>query len=198
MDAHATACTQINSACKVSFNSRCTCTQWGLKYSFVRFEKLGIRVASNKQQLGKVYHVLWSLACYKTKYFPHATKVICKIHTPSRNLFYQVLTRDPKGHTCTWVHCTMCHLFDGSVRAAIFIYLSAKNTNLVEDIEILLPLNSVQRVQRRSRKHWDHASCQVSLNSIQRFQRSKKCLNQSKAKAAILFFFRSARKTQTL
>ena len=83
-------------------------------------------------------------------------------------------------------------------------------------------LNSVQRLQRRKRnvsanqrperpscfsdrpkKHklgrgcWDLASCQVSLNSVQRFQRrSQKCLSQSEARAAILFFL-SARKTQT-
>ena len=48
------------------------------------------------------------------------------------------------------------------------------------------------------RGHWDLASCQVSLNSVQRFQRrSRKCLSQSEARAAILFF-RSVRKTQTL
>ena len=47
------------------------------------------------------------------------------------------------------------------------------------------------------RGHWDLASCQVSLNSVQWFQRrSRKCLSQSEARAAILFF-RSARKTQT-
>ena len=47
------------------------------------------------------------------------------------------------------------------------------------------------------RGRWDLASCQVSLNSVQRFQRrSRKCLSQSEAGAAILFF-RSARKTQT-
>ena len=170
--------------------------------------------------------------------------------------------------------------------------IGPKNTNLVEDVEILLPitfrwipfngfrgevenvlanqrpgrpfcfsdrpekhnlgrghwdlafcqvlLNSVQRFQRRSRKcekfHWirfslfrgevenvsvnqrpgrpscfsdqpekhklgrrcwDLASYHVSLNSLQRFQRrSRKCLSQSEARAAILFF-RSARKTQS-
>ena len=47
------------------------------------------------------------------------------------------------------------------------------------------------------RGHGDLASCQVSLNSVQRFQRrSPKCLSQSEARAAILFF-RFARKTQT-
>ena len=39
------------------------------------------------------------------------------------------------------------------------------------------------------RGHWDLASCQVSLNSVQRFQRrSRKCLSQSEVRAAILFF----------
>ena len=106
------------------------------------------------------------------------------------------------------------------------ILIGPKNTNLVEDVEILLPVKfrwipfsgfrgeveNVSANQRPGRpscfsdppeKHklgrgrWDLASCQVSLNSIQRFQRrSRKCLSQSEARAAILFF-RSARKTQT-
>ena len=104
--------------------------------------------------------------------------------------------------------------------------IGPKNTNLVEDVEILLPVkfcwilfsgfrgevengSTNQRPGRpscfsdRPEKHklgrgrWDLASCQVSLNSVQRFQRrSRKCVNQSEARAAILFF-RSARKTQT-
>ena len=104
--------------------------------------------------------------------------------------------------------------------------ISPKNTNLVEDIEILLPVkfrwipsggfrgevenvSANQRPGRPScfsdrpkkhklgRGHWDLASSQVLLNSVQRFQRrSRKCLSQSEARAAILFF-RSARKTQT-
>ena len=98
-----------------------------------------------------------------------------------------------------------------------------KNTNLVEDVEILLPVKfrwipfsafrgeveNVSANQRPGRpscfsdqpkKHklgrgrWDLASCQVSLNSVQRFQRrSRKCLSQSESRAAILFF-RSAQK----
>ena len=96
--------------------------------------------------------------------------------------------------------------------------ISSKNTNLVEDIEILLPVmfrwilfsgfrgevenvSANQRPGRPScfsdrpqkhklgRGHWDLASCQVSLNSVQQFQRrSRKCLSQSQARAAILFF----------
>ena len=101
-----------------------------------------------------------------------------------------------------------------------------KNTNLVEDVEILLPVkyrwilfsifrgeaekaSANQRQGRpscfsdRPEKHklgrggCDLASCQVSLNSVQRFQRrSRKCLSQSEVRATILFFW-SARKTQT-
>ena len=102
--------------------------------------------------------------------------------------------------------------------------ISLKNTNLVEDVEILLPVKfcwipfsgfreEVENVSANQRpgqpsyfldqpeKHklgrglWVFASCQVSLNSVQRFhQRSRKFLSQSEARAAILFF-RSARKT---
>ena len=101
-----------------------------------------------------------------------------------------------------------------------------KNTNLVDDVEILLPVKfllipfsgfrgevgNVSANQRPvrlfsfsdwpdkhklNRGHWDLAFCQVSLNAVQRLQRrSRKCLSQSEARAAILFF-RSAQKTQT-
>ena len=64
-------------------------------------------------------------------------------------------------------------------RPSCFFFRSAqKNSNLVEEC-------------------WDLASCQVLLNSVQRFQRrSWKCLSQSEARAAILIL-RSAWKTQT-
>ena len=122
---------------------------------------------------------------------------------------------------------TMCHLFEKSAKAYIFVYWSAQKTqNFVEDIEILLPVKfrwipfsgfrgEVENVSANQRPgqpscfsdrhkkhklgrgHWDLASCQVSLNSVQRFQRrSRKCLSQSEARTAILFF-RSARITQT-
>ena len=104
--------------------------------------------------------------------------------------------------------------------------IGPKNTNSVEDFEILLPVNirwipfsgfrgevenvsANQRPERpscfsnRSEKHklgrgrWDLASCHVLLNSVERFRmRSKKSLSQSEARAALLFF-RSAWKTQT-
>ena len=104
--------------------------------------------------------------------------------------------------------------------------IGPKNTNLVEDFEILLSVKfrwipfsgfyrevkNVSANQRpgrpscfsvRPEKHklgrgrWDLASSKVSSNSVQWFQRrSRKCLSQSEARAAILFF-RSARKTQT-
>ena len=143
-------------------------------------------------------------------------------------------TRGPKGHiSCTWVQCAT-FLTD---RPFLFTQFSPKNTNLVEDVEILLTVRFVefrsavpvkfrwilfsgfrgevkyvsanQKLGRPSsfsdqpekhkfgRGHWDLASCQVLLNSVQQIQRrSRKCLSRSEARAAILFF-RSARKTQT-
>ena len=85
-----------------------------------------------------------------------------------------------------------------------FLIGTKEKTNLVEDIEILLPVKfpwiqfsgfwgeveNVSANQRpgrpscfsdRPEKHkldkgcWVLASCQVSLNSVQRFQRSRKC-----------------------
>ena len=99
------------------------------------------------------------------------------------------------------------------------LLIGPKNTNFVEDIEVLLPVKfhwipfsgfrgEVENVSasqrpglpslffRLAQKHklgrgrWDLASCQVSLNSVQRFQRrSQRCLSQSEARAAILFFW---------
>ena len=117
--------------------------------------------------------------------------------------------------------------FWGISQGGHFCFLiGPNNKNLVEDIEILLPVkfhwipfsgfrgevenvSANQRPGRPScfsnrpekhklpRGHCDFASCQVSLNSVQGFQRrNRKCLSQSEARAAILFF-RSARKTLT-
>ena len=96
--------------------------------------------------------------------------------------------------------------------------ISPKNTNLVEEVEILLPVKfrwipfsgfrgeveNVSANQRPGRPfcfsdrpekhklgrgHWDLASCQVSLNSVQRFQRrSRKCLSQSEGQDGHLVF----------
>ena len=96
--------------------------------------------------------------------------------------------------------------------------IGPKNTNLVEGFEILLPVKfrwilfsgfrgEVENVSanhrpgrpfcfsdppekhKLGRGHWDLASYQVLSNSFQRFQRrSRKCLSQSEARAAILFF----------
>ena len=106
--------------------------------------------------------------------------------------------------------------------------IGPKNTNLVEDVEILLPVKfrwilfsgfrgegeNVSANQRPGRpscfsdlpeKHklgrgrWDLASCQVSLNSLQRFlRRSRKCLSQSEAREAILFFTIGRKNTNLL
>ena len=95
--------------------------------------------------------------------------------------------------------------------------ISPKNASLVEDVEILLPVKfcwillsgfrgKVENVSANHRpgrpfsfldqpeKHklgrgrWDLASYKVLSNFFQRFQRSRKCLSQSEARAAILFF----------
>ena len=86
-------------------------------------------------------------------------------------------TRGPKGHILwLWVQC------------AVFLRNRPRRTFLFTDRP---------RKQKLGRGRWDLASCQVSLNSIEWFQRrSRKCLSQSEAKAAI-FFFQSARKTWT-
>ena len=141
-------------------------------------------------------------------------------------------TRGPKGNiSCTRVQCAT--FID---RSAILFFWSAsanqrprrqscfsdrpENHKLCRghwDLSFFqVSLNSVQRFQREvenvsanqrprrpscffdrleNKPHnfgigpWDLASCQVSLNSIQWFQRrSRKCLSQSEASAAILFF----------
>ena len=104
-----------------------------------------------------------------------------------------------------------------NVRAAILFFQSARKKNFVEDIEILLPVkfrwipfsgfreevenvSAHQRPGRSScfsdrptkhklgRGHWDLASCQISLNSVQRFQRrSRKCISQSEARRPSCF-----------
>ena len=59
----------------------------------------------------------------------------------------------------------------------LVVLIDPKNTNSEEDVKILLPVK-------------------FPLNYFQRFQRrSRKCLGQSEARAAILFFG-SVRKTQ--
>ena len=70
------------------------------------------------------------------------------------------LTRGPKGHiSCTWVQCAT-FLTEWPGRPSCFYDRPEKH--------------------KLCRGRWDLASCQVSLNSIQRFQRSRKCLNNQK------------------
>ena len=79
-----------------------------------------------------------------------------------------MLNKRPKGPHIVHLS-TMYHLFDGLARAAILFFWLAQKHKL-------------------GRGRWDLSSCQVSLNSVQRFQRrSRKCLSQSEASAAILF-----------
>ena len=102
------------------------------------------------------------------------------------DILYQVLslyvenclnTRGPKGHiSCTWVQC------------ATFLRNRPGQPSCFSDRP---------KKYKLGRGCWDLASHQVSLNSVQPFQkRNRKCLSQSEARAAILFF-RSAWKTQT-
>ena len=116
-------------------------------------------------------------------------------------------------------------LSKSEARVAI-LFFGPKNTNLVEDVEILLPIKfrwvrfsgfrgEVENVSAnqmsgrpfcfsdRPEKHklgrgrCDLAPCQISWNSVQQFQRrSRKCLSQSEVRVAI-FFFRSAPKKTT-
>ena len=86
-------------------------------------------------------------------------------------------TRGPKGHiSCTWVQCdTFLKKWPGPPSC----------------------FSNPPEKYKLCRGHWDLASCHVMLNSVQRFQRrSRKCLSQSEAMAAILFFW-LAKKTQT-
>ena len=97
-------------------------------------------------------------------------------------------------------------LSQSEARGPILFFWLARKTNLVADVEILLPVkfrwipfsgfrgevknvSANQRSERPScfsdrpekhklsRRRWDIASCQVLLNSVQRFQRSRKCLS---------------------
>ena len=108
--------------------------------------------------------------------------------------------------------------------AILFFPIGTKNTNLVENVEILLTVKfrwipfSCFRVEVKNvlanqspgqpshfydqpekhklyRGRWDLASCQVSLSIVLRFKRSPKCLSQSEARVAILLFW-SPRKKQ--
>ena len=100
------------------------------------------------------------------------------------------------------------------VRAAILFFRSARKTqrtlrscfllnvefcSVVSEEKSKMSANQMPENHKFGRWCWNLASCQVSLNSVHRFQRrSRKCLSQLEVRAAILgFFCRSARKTQT-
>ena len=127
-------------------------------------------------------------------------------------------TRGPKGFIkCTWVQCATFFWWIGQ-GGDFNLLFRQKNLNFLKDVEILLPVKfhwipsavseekskNVSANQRpgrpscfsdRPEKHklsrwsWDLASCQVSMNSVQQFQRrSQKHLSQSETRVAILFF----------
>ena len=105
----------------------------------------------------------------------------------------------------TRVHpSTICHLFDGSARAAILFFFSLSRT--LRSCSCQVSLNSVRWFQRSqecfSQSEDGRPSCFFDwleninmvedveillLNSFQRFQRSRKCLSKSEAGATILF-----------
>ena len=70
---------------------------------------------------------------------------------------------------------TMCHLYDGSARAAIFTYMYlAFGLNLIRDSRQQRKSKKKERTDRSEkhklgRRRWDLASCQISLNFVQRF-----------------------------
>ena len=97
-----------------------------------------------------------------------------------KNHWVYLITRGPKGHiSCTWVQCATFIVRSDKTSMLYVVPIGPKNTKL-------------------GRGCWDLASYQVSLNSVQRFHgRSRKCLGQSEAMIAILFFG-SARKKHKL
>ena len=142
---------------------------------------------SNDLSVVEVCHVLLSenktfvsifsyLQSARLKDRSHITPVWwLKLTVQRRSVANFNVTRGPKGHiSCTWVQC------------ATFLRNQPGRPFLFSD----------RPEKYKLWGHWDLASCQVSLNSVQRFQRSQKCLSQSEARAAILFF-RSTRKTQS-
>ena len=105
--------------------------------------------------------------------------IVCFIHViVYRHLSTPELkqTRGPKGHiSCTWVQCAT-FLTDWPGRPSCF--------------------SDQPKKHKLGRGGWHLSSCQVSLQAVQLFQRwSRKCLRQSEARAAILFF-RSARRNK--
>ena len=116
-----------------------------------------------------------------------------------------------KGYiSCIGVQCATSFV-DGSARAVPFS--TGPKTKLLEDIEFLLPvkfrqipLNGFREVENSSanrpqiynfgRGRRVLTSYHVSVNSVKRFLRSRKCLRKSEARAVVVFFFffRSARK----
>ena len=72
--------------------------------------------------------------------------------------------------------------------------LNAKNWMSLRDAIDHLVFFYRPEIHKLGNGHWDLASYQDSLNSVQRFQRrSRKCLSQSEARAAILFVHLSRR-----
>ena len=98
-------------------------------------------------------------------------------------LCYLFSTRGPNARATYIVHLsTMCHIFDGSARPAIFVCWLARKTQTW-----YTPVG-----------RWDLAFCQVSLNLVQQFQRrSPKYLRKSEAGRLSCFFPIGQKKKKT-
>ena len=139
-------------------------------------------------------------------YFNHVNGAKCLIHInlcTESDLFPFLFSCIKENKRPMWA--TVAHL--STMNAACFLSSFAEFRSAVSEEKskmsqpirgqgghFVFPIGPQKNKLGRGR--WDLASYQVSLNSVQRFQRSWKCLGQSEARAAILFF-RSARKTQT-
>ena len=121
-------------------------------------------------------------------------------------------------HTCTWVQCATFFDRLASVAILFTIQLDKHKLGRghwdLASCQVLL--NSIHRFQRKSqnmsqpirghgrhigfffyrpekhklgRRRWALGFCPVSMNSVQQFlRRSQKCLSQSEARVAIMFF----------
>ena len=162
---------------------------------------------------------------YKNNFTRSSLRIIIEFTKNRQNHFDKDrTTRGTKGHmSCTWV---LRATFKRNRPGQPFLFTDQPETDKLGrgcwGLASCKVQKSIQRFQRRSRKWltdqkpgrsscfsnrqekdklgrggWYLTSCQVSLNSVMLFpRRSRKCLNQSEVRAAILFF-RSAQKTQT-
>ena len=188
----------------------------------------GTSLRGTPSHLTKLSYVfLWQLYCIKgmSLYAWGASMHLLLLSTINTMRHHSAfINKRPKGPHI--VHpSTMCHLFRGIGQGGHFcLLIGLNNTNMVVDIEILLPVKfhwipfsgfrgEVKNIKANQRPGWP--SCfLISMKNTNLVEdvkillpvkfcwipfssfRGRKCLSQSEVRAAILFF-RSARKTQT-